>query len=194
MGALPDKRQRLIAAAFEVFYRQGFGASSLAQIAQQAEVPLGNVYYYFKTKDSLLQAVVDCHLQEVQQALKTAEQEPTAEDRLVALFRLFSEGAEQMAQYGCPVGSLVQELEKLGGPLGQVAARPLDLQRQWLQRQFVELGQGEQAESLALAFLCNGQGAVLIAHALRDPEVLRRRCAEMIDDIRRLAPANPSLH
>ncbi len=39
-------------------YRQGATATTLADIAQAADVPLGNVYYYFKTKDDLIRAVV----------------------------------------------------------------------------------------------------------------------------------------
>src|SRR5260370_7942720 len=48
-----DKRSRLLSAAVGLAYRNGFGATSLADIAREAEVPLGNVYYYFKTKDEI---------------------------------------------------------------------------------------------------------------------------------------------
>jgi TetR/AcrR family transcriptional regulator, transcriptional repressor for nem operon len=40
-------------------------ATSLAEIAQAADVPLGNVYYYFKSKDELIRAVVAAHIEEV---------------------------------------------------------------------------------------------------------------------------------
>ena len=42
-----DKRSRLLSAAMGLAYQNGFGATSLADIAREAEVPLGNVYYYF---------------------------------------------------------------------------------------------------------------------------------------------------
>jgi AcrR family transcriptional regulator len=38
-------------------YRQGASATTLADVAQAADVPLGNVYYYFKTKDDLILVV-----------------------------------------------------------------------------------------------------------------------------------------
>jgi len=38
-------------------------------IAQAADVPVGNVYYYFKTKDELVQAVIDAHAQDIQTML-----------------------------------------------------------------------------------------------------------------------------
>jgi AcrR family transcriptional regulator len=57
-GRRQDKRERLIAAACQVMYAQGVEKTTLADIAAAAGIPLGNVYYYFKTKDHLLQAVI----------------------------------------------------------------------------------------------------------------------------------------
>jgi AcrR family transcriptional regulator len=48
----------LVAAARELVYRQGVEPTTLADIAQVADVRLGNVYYYFKTKDDIVAAVV----------------------------------------------------------------------------------------------------------------------------------------
>lgn len=55
------KRERLAAAAAEVLHAQGVAQTTLADIAQAAEVPVGNVYYYFKTKDELVEAAIDAH-------------------------------------------------------------------------------------------------------------------------------------
>src|SRR5258708_4700142 len=57
-----DKRSRLVSAAVSLAYQNGFGATSLADIAREAEVPLGNVYYYFKTKDDIGDAIVELRL------------------------------------------------------------------------------------------------------------------------------------
>ena len=39
------KRERLVAAAVEVFYVHGVETTSIADIAQAAGIPVGNVYY-----------------------------------------------------------------------------------------------------------------------------------------------------
>ncbi|MGZ3346649.1 MAG: TetR/AcrR family transcriptional regulator, partial [Caulobacteraceae bacterium] len=57
--ALPDKRDRLVEAAADLAHRRGFRETSLAAIAEAAGVPLGNVYYYFKTKDALAEALIE---------------------------------------------------------------------------------------------------------------------------------------
>ena len=62
--AQPDKRTRLIETATKLAYGRGFRETSLADIAEAARVPVGNVYYYFKTKEELAEAVVERRLEE----------------------------------------------------------------------------------------------------------------------------------
>src|SRR5260221_13328335 len=59
-----DKRARLIQTTVKLAYRHGFRTTSLADIAEAAKVPVGNVYYYFKTKDEIGDAIVDQRLLE----------------------------------------------------------------------------------------------------------------------------------
>jgi hypothetical protein len=53
------KRERLVAAAKQMLHEHGVERTTLADIAAAADVPLGNVYNYFKTKDALVAAVID---------------------------------------------------------------------------------------------------------------------------------------
>ncbi|WP_343869414.1 alpha/beta hydrolase, partial [Dactylosporangium roseum] len=52
-----SKRDRLVRAACSLFHQRGVGHTSLADIAKTADVQIGNVYYYFKTKDDIIRAV-----------------------------------------------------------------------------------------------------------------------------------------
>lgn len=61
-----SKSDRLVEAANEMFYQQGVTRTTLADIAQQADVPLGNVYYHFRTKRALIGAVIQDHLRDHQ--------------------------------------------------------------------------------------------------------------------------------
>src|SRR5207245_863304 len=45
-----DNWTRLLQAAERTTYRYGFGNTAIADIAKEARLPLGNVYYYFKSK------------------------------------------------------------------------------------------------------------------------------------------------
>ena len=61
----PGKRERLIAAATRLLHEQGVERTTLADIAKAADVPAGNVYYYFKARDDVVRAVIDAHVQQI---------------------------------------------------------------------------------------------------------------------------------
>jgi AcrR family transcriptional regulator len=52
-------KQRIVAAALELFREQGYEATTMRAVADAAGVSLGNAYYYFATKDDLLAAFYD---------------------------------------------------------------------------------------------------------------------------------------
>lgn len=53
-----SKRDDLVNATIRLALKQTFTMPALNDIALEAGVPLGNVYYYFKTKDDLIEAVL----------------------------------------------------------------------------------------------------------------------------------------
>lgn len=59
-GSVEDlsARERILAAAEELFAESGFDATSTSKIAVRAEVPKGLVHYYFHRKPDLLAALV----------------------------------------------------------------------------------------------------------------------------------------
>jgi len=187
MAAMPAKRERLIRAGRDVIYRQGYSPTTLAQIAEAASVPLGNVYYYFKTKEAIAEAVIDARVAELRAALERAERRERPEERLAALLEIHLERCDDVAQRGCPYGTLAGELGKRDGPLGERAALLVELQREWMEQQFRAMGQGRRSRALALELLCAAQGAALVAHALGEPDAMRTRFRELGAWVRGLA-------
>lgn len=55
----PDKRQRIMEAATQVFANQGFYNSTVADVAKKASVADGTIYLYFKNKDDLLISIFE---------------------------------------------------------------------------------------------------------------------------------------
>ena len=53
----PDKRERIIEAAIEIFIKRGFAAASVQEIAAAAGVAKGTVYLYFESKEDLIAQV-----------------------------------------------------------------------------------------------------------------------------------------
>jgi len=165
------KRERLVAAARQVLYEHGVENSALADIAAAADVPLGNVYYYFKTKDALVSAVIEDYRQTFGAMHARLSQGKEPADRLKALLGVLTTRQERLASYGCPVGSLTSELGKRDDELRAGAGSILSGVIDWAETQFRAMGR-EDARELATALIAAYEGIVLLAAALRDPGLI----------------------
>jgi AcrR family transcriptional regulator len=164
-----DKRSRLLSAAVGLAYRNGFGATSLADIASEAEVPLGNVYYYFKTKDEIGEAIVDLRLSQMSAMLQRWDEEPSPKDRLYRCIEDVLHNRESLAQGGCAIGTFCAELHKAGGAVATRATEIFSRYLAWLEIQFRGLGKGKASRGLAIHLLSALQGVSLLAHTFHDP-------------------------
>src|SRR5438552_6163055 len=156
------KRDRLIEAAKIMFYQQGVTGTTLADIAQQAQVPLGNIYYHFRTKEALVEAVIQAHLQELQSLFAQLDRHPDPRQRLLGLVAVERESEHALARYGCPYGSLSQELDKEDGQPATAAALLLQTCLDWTEMQFRLLGKDEEeAKDSAVDLIASMQGTFL---------------------------------
>ena len=167
------KRERLIDGARQLIYQQGVETTTIADIAQAANVPVGNVYYYFKTKDELVAAAIDGHAQDVRAVLRSLERHRSPQARLKALVRELMSQSEQVADYGCPLGSLCSELDKRADGLDRSCADLLRLPVDWAEQQFQTMGRRD-ARDLAVALIAAYEGIALLTNTFRDPELMTR--------------------
>lgn len=169
-----EKRRRLARAAADLTYARGFGKVALAEIAEAADVPVGNVYYYFKTKAAIGEAIIGQRLEEFQHLRAQWERAGTPAERLKAFVQSTADNREGLVRAGCPVGSLCAELGKEETPLAALASRPLRELLTWLEAQFAALGWEREKAGLALHLLAALQGISLLANCFRDSSVVTR--------------------
>ena len=168
----PGKRERLIAAACDLFYRQGIVGTTLAHIAEAAEVPLGNMYYYFKTKDDIVAAVVEARTEEIRSAtaaLQRRHGSPKA--RLKALVGTLAESRDTIADHGCPLGTLCTELGNQPGQSPALTAPLMQTLLDWTEQQFHAMGRRD-ARDLALELVIAYEGSAVLTNALAQPELM----------------------
>ncbi len=165
------KRERLIAAARQMFHEQGVEKTTLADIAAAAGVPAGNVFYYFKTKDALVSAVIGAYGAAQVSLARTFDRQETPQARLKAMVRSWVDRREMFASHGCPVGSLASELGKREDGLHSESAVVLSGLIDWAAEQFSAMGR-EDARELGVAFVAAYEGVSLLANVLQDPSLI----------------------
>lgn len=174
-----NKRARLLEAANKLVHLQGFNQTTLADIAQEAAVPLGNVYYYFKTKEDIGGALIEHRADFYRGLIDSWNNLPDPKQRIMALIQMVSGEREALARSGCPIGSLCQELHKDGGPLAEKSATLLAAMLTWTEQQFRLLGKGGESSDLALHLVSVLQGASLLTHAFNQPDLVARETARL---------------
>ena len=182
MGTKGDgNRRRIIEAADQLFYKRGYNQTSFQDISEATGIPRGNFYYYFKTKDDILGAVIDNRLDALTAMLKQCEAAGgTPLDRLLAFSNILETNRDNVLESGCPVGTLDSELAKDDPQLHEKSRQAFSLLRQWLREQFEALGKAN-ADELAMDLLARIQGVTVLACAFNDGDFIRRSLKDIQD-------------
>lgn len=174
------KRDQIVDAANELFYHRGYEHTSFAHIADAVQISRGNFYHHFKTKDEILEAVVQTRLDNTRGMLSQWENDsPSPEKRISSFIQMMAANRADIRRFGCPVGTLCTELAKLQHPSKSEATKLFTMFRAWLREQFVQLGREKDADELAMHLLARSQGVSTLANAFNDAAFIQQEAAQM---------------
>jgi TetR/AcrR family transcriptional regulator, transcriptional repressor for nem operon len=182
----PSDACTLLQAAEKVTYRHGFGATAIADIAREARIPVGNVYYYFKTKDEIGDAIVALRVSRFKKLLQELDKSESPKERLCGFVDVKIRNREGLARSGCPVGTLCSELHKNGGAVARRSTALFAEALAWMEAHFEALGKGADARGLAVHLLSATQGVSVLAHTFHDPSLIEMEAARLKEWIRAL--------
>lgn len=174
MAKSSHKRQALVASSAKLFWTRGYAATSLADIASASGVPVGNVYYYFRSKAELAVAVSDVFVAETETMLKEIRAETAnPRQRLKSLVARLSRSQKSRVEHGCPIAFCVRGFRGDAPVAANRAAEAFTLLIAFMAG---ELGRAGLRPAIALGSartaLCEWQGGMMVAHALGDTAVL----------------------
>lgn len=173
MPRTSDKRTRLIRSADQLILRQGYKQTTLADIARDSGVPLGNVYYYFKSKEDIARTIIETRISAMAKVLAECERAGDPRARLLAFLEFPLQRRQEISQHGCPLGTLSYEISRSDSTLTPASKALIHVTLDWCTRQFEALGKPD-AEALGLQLVTSLQGMSLVANALDDPAVIDR--------------------
>ena len=104
-----ETKGRIVAEAARLFDEQGFAATGVAAILRAAGVNSGSLYHFFDSKNALLTAVLERHLERlgptILEPVEAAAIDPL--ERVLVLLDLYRRDLlASTYSRGCPVGSL----------------------------------------------------------------------------------------
>ena len=134
-AARPSARERLLAAANELFYVDGVHTVGIDRIIEQAGVAKASLYNTFGSKDELVRAYLEMRHDSVTQLITHAvERYDTPRERLLAVFEGQEELFAQPGYRGCAFARASAESHP-----GDAAELAADAYRRWVRALLTEL-------------------------------------------------------
>ncbi len=193
MNPRHDTHGRLIEAARQLFLKQGYTATGVAQILKEAGVNAGSLYHFFPTKEDLLLAVLERYKEllgpRVLQPVYDRVSDPV--ERIFGILAGYRKMlVETKCEQGCPIGNLALELSTTLPAARKTIAENFT---GWSQAvtECLRGGSGRlpadlDFERLGLFVLTLMEGAVMLARAFRSIEPFDASVAQLRDYFDRL--------
>jgi AcrR family transcriptional regulator len=107
------KRESIVAAAVDLFYHQGYGQTTLDQVAQRLDVTKPFIYSYFKSKNEILAEICSRAIKLAHESLNRASsKQGSAGERLKAISRDFMEAVLRHQPHAVIYSREEKELEQ----------------------------------------------------------------------------------
>ena len=155
----PSARERLIAAADELFYRDGIHSTGIDAVIEKAGVAKGSLYYIFGGKDELVGAYLRGRHEAWRQRVEAAQASvDDPGEKILAIFDALGDYVSLPEFRGCPFDSAAAE-----APAGQCQVLAIKEYRDWLQQSLRHLAADTgvaDSEALAEALIVLYNGAL----------------------------------
>ena len=177
----PSARERLLAAADELFYRDGVHSTGIDAVIEKAGVAKGSLYYIFGGKDELVATYLRGRHEAFRQRVEEAQagiDDPA--DKILALFDALADYVSLPEYRGCPFDSAAAE-----APTGQCQVLAIKEYRDWLHQSVLQLAADTgvpNSEALAEALIVLYNGALATANTgppSRDAAMTAKRLARL---------------
>lgn len=183
-----DTRDRLVGAALELFWFNGYEATSLADVCERADANPGSLYYYFPSKEELLEAALE-RLEDGLEGNLLEAAWAGVDDPIERVFSLLAMYRKNLLAtdltYGCPIGSLALEWRDPPEGVREGLVRNFDgwtaAVRSCLESAQGRFPAGTDLDALATFVLTTMEGGVMLARTYRDIQPFDRSVQSLRD-------------
>mgnify|MGYP001029669341 CR=1 FL=1 len=182
-SANPVNRTKAVEVAAQLFLRQGYSYVSMDEVVRASGVSKSNIYYHFKNKEELLQAVVQYWIAqyESQVYILLSQREKSVEDRVNSFIATLSAGIEGRNFEGsCPFITLYMQTPASAPDVkARISGffRELQPMIEKLFQQGVDSGEfrkGMDPGSVSSLFVAALEGSLVLAETARDTGIIEQ--------------------
>jgi AcrR family transcriptional regulator len=175
MGRRSNAKRVLLETAAELFWRNGFGATSISDILEASGLGSGSLYWFYRSKEELLVAVLENYRRRLTPVIERPALEASDDPigRVFAILDVYRRFLiDTRFELGCPIGSVVLEL---GGRSPAVRRKTAEIFEAWramivrcLEPAAERFPEGFDIDGLAAFVLTTMEGGIMQARAERE--------------------------
>ncbi|WP_145151907.1 TetR/AcrR family transcriptional regulator [Paenibacillus xylanexedens] len=176
-------RTKAVEVAAQLFLRQGYTYVSMDEVVRVSGVSKSNIYYHFKNKEELLQAVVQYWIAQYESELYLllSQRERGVEERIYSFMAMLSAGIEGRNYEGsCPFVTLYMQTPDSAPQVKESISRFFRELRPMVEKLFQQgLDRGEFRKEIepgpaALLFIAALEGSLILAGTARDVGIIEQ--------------------
>jgi TetR/AcrR family transcriptional regulator, transcriptional repressor for nem operon len=167
-------REVILETAARLFRKQGFKATGIDQVMQEADLTAGAFYFHFKSKEDLLKHVLVYSVKDTRKKLVGGIEDKSPREKLsLILGRYCSKVHRDQPELGCVLPSIASELHRTDAEIGPLVAEYVE---KWIGLTSDLLNQIESHDSMeirtkAINLISQSVGAVLLSRVLGQTEL-----------------------
>lgn len=191
-GTTESVKERILAAASDLFYRQGYRATGVNQIIAAAKVAKASFYDHFPSKDDLLAAyLAKLEREEIQSLRQAVDSAKGVRERFLAPARLLPHWLRETDFRGCPFQNIAAEAPRHDPRVREILRRHRQNVRELLRDLAADLSREqsrtEPLDTLRLVdtYLLLFEGALALAVAYRETWPVDHAIAELSERLPR---------
>lgn len=189
-----NTRLRMVKVASELFHKQGVRATSPDEIIEASRTGKGQFYHYFKSKEGIVHAVLESHLEAIKTGSGPIKYEINSWKDLEKWFRSHVDWQMTFGMTrGCPIGTVANELTEEDELIRQDVSLIIELIKYRLAAFFIRekakglLRKDTDEERLADFCIATLQGAMLVGKIRRNKRPVEMAFREAMEHLKRYA-------
>ncbi|WP_273545663.1 TetR/AcrR family transcriptional regulator [Paenibacillus caui] len=175
-----SNREIVLEVATNLFLKKGYLVTSMDDIVAESKVSKTNIYYYFKSKEELLSAIIDRIVQQYHELIYgiTSRTDLPVQERIALLVHLLTEQDVECLG-GCPFLTLYTQTSQEAGWIREKINRFFQDQIISLEKLIIEGIQNKELNDqlpprqTAALIVSTIEGGLFLQHATHDPSLIQ---------------------
>ncbi len=164
-----ESKRRILNVASRLFRKQGFKATGVDQLMNEAGLTAGAFYAHFDSKEDLFAQCLELALEQSKILLQKDTEHLTGEAKTKAIIgRYCSDAHRDFPDRGCVLPALASEIHQVSTRSNEVIALYIDRWAALIREHLPNELSPEQKSTLALQLISRSVGAILLSRVTRD--------------------------